>query len=207
MSRSREVRVSLGIVVAEGSMKRRQRVPGQGETGMTCLLPREALPKRLTSTYTRSSCGRIYELEEDVNLTLLPLSLGIVLLAGGPASAQYPPSPPAPRLPSVHVQIVQTEPPPFRQDVVLARPGPDHVWTDGSWDYGRSGWVWVDGRWTRPPARQAHWVKAEYVRVDRGWRYVPAHWSHQRVVVDRSSRENGRHRGWTQREHRRGGRD
>jgi hypothetical protein len=42
-------------------------------------------------------------------------------------------------------------------------------------------------------------VKAEYIRTERGTRYVPGHWSNQRVVVERH-RDNGRRRDRTEHE-------
>ena len=80
------------------------------------------------------------------------------------------------------VVFVREAPPREIVEVRSARPGPDFVWVDGyhRWDDGRHGYVWVGGRWDRPPHHGAVWVKHEYVKVhdrDRdGYEYHPGHW-------------------------------
>jgi hypothetical protein len=90
-------------------------------------------------------------------------------------------------LPVVEAQLVAVAPPAPRREVVVlsSPPGPRHVWAAGSWDFRRGSWVWIAGRWARRPASDARWIPAEYVRAAGRWRYVPAHWSTQRVVVAR----------------------
>lgn len=78
------------------------------------------------------------------------------------------------------VIIVREAPP---REIVEVRPAPpssDFVWVFGyhRWDGRR--YVWVGGRWDRPPHRGAVWVRHQYIRVhdhDRnGWEYHPGHW-------------------------------
>lgn len=96
-------------------------------------------------------------------------------------AAQLPPPPPLPD--EIRPTIVEVAPPPVRvETVIVARPGPAHVWARGYWDWSGASWVWISGRWAAAPVARATWVPAQYTRVSTGWRYVPAHWSSQRVV-------------------------
>lgn len=63
--------------------------------------------------------------------------------------------------------IVERRPPP---------PAPEFVWIDGyhRWDGGR--YVWVPGRWDRPPHRGAHWVAHRWEHRHGGWVMVEGHW-------------------------------
>jgi hypothetical protein len=55
-------------------------------------------------------------------------------------------------------------------------PGPGYAWVDGyhRWDGGR--YVWVPGRWDRPPHPGAHWVAHRWVHRHGGWVLVEGHW-------------------------------
>lgn len=140
-----------------------------------------------------------------MNFKLLSACAGSALLAALSTSAQ--PMPPGlPGLPDINVQIVHTAPPPPRAVIVETRPAPpDQIWSDGYWDYRGSSWIWVDGRYVRPPEPRSTWVRPEYRRVDEGWRYVPAHWSNQRVIVEtrpvKIKHDNGKHKGWKKEKH------
>jgi opacity protein-like surface antigen len=63
--------------------------------------------------------------------------------------------------------IVERRPPP---------PGAGYEWIDGyhRWDGGR--YVWVPGRWDRPPRPHAHWVAHRWVHRGGGWVLVEGHW-------------------------------
>src|SRR5215470_16140726 len=76
-------------------------------------------------------------------------------------------APPAPRIVATHE----------------AAPSTDYVWTDGYWDYtAANNWTWVDGRWLRPPEVGVTWIGPEYIRIEKGVRYVPGHWSDDEVI-------------------------
>jgi WXXGXW repeat (2 copies) len=96
------------------------------------------------------------------------------------AAGQVPPPPPLPD--EIRPVIVEIAPPAVRVERMIARPGPSHVWARGYWDWDGRSWMWVPGRWAVAPVARATWVPAQYVRVSNGFRYVPAHWSSQRVV-------------------------
>ena len=59
----------------------------------------------------------------------------------------------------------------------IVAPGPGYAWISGyhTWD-GRA-YVWVPGRWDRPPRARARWVAPRWVRDGRqGWYLVEGHW-------------------------------
>jgi len=109
---------------------------------------------------------------------------GGVIAAGLSATAQPPLGPP------VAAQLVTLNPPAPRREVLIewSRPGRDYAWRSGFWDWRATGWVWVSGRWALRPKHGDAWVPAEYVRARGHWRYVPAHWSSQRVVNEARKR-------------------
>ncbi len=63
--------------------------------------------------------------------------------------------------------VVERRPPP---------PGRGFVWIGGyqRWDGGR--YVWVPGRWDRPPRAHAHWVAHRWVHRRGQWVFVEGHW-------------------------------
>ena len=70
---------------------------------------------------------------------------------------EAPPEPVAP-------VIVSQAPPPVMQEVVPVAPAPGFVWIGGSWMVYRGQWVWVRGRWERPPHPGAHWEPQHWER-------------------------------------------
>jgi hypothetical protein len=117
----------------------------------------------------------------------LTLSVALAVLAAGvPAfTAQAQPRPaelPVPPPMDLHVRVVPEAPPPLRAEVVIPRPGPNHVWVKGYWHHDGAAWAWMDGRWIEPPRPHVRWITARYERVDGGTRYIPGHWSHEKVI-------------------------
>lgn len=55
-------------------------------------------------------------------------------------------------------------------------PGPGYIWTDGYYNLQGGGWVWMHGRWARPPRPRAVWVKPYWERHGRGYHYHRGHW-------------------------------
>jgi hypothetical protein len=73
--------------------------------------------------------------------------------------------------------LVRTAPPPPRYALVGAAPGPGYVWTAGYWDWRGANWVWVEGRWMRPPRPHAVWVGARWTEARPGrWAFQRGHW-------------------------------
>jgi hypothetical protein len=112
----------------------------------------------------------------------LPITAAALALSlGGTASAKdhkrvevrvVTVAPPAPRIVATHE----------------ASPSTDYVWTDGYWDYTTAGWTWVDGRWVRPPEVGVTWVRPEYIQIEKGYRYVPGHWSSDEIYDEHGQR-------------------
>ena len=124
----------------------------------------------------------------------------LAAVVSAPLFAQLPPPPPAPPippLPGLEIRIGRQAPPRPRFERRMVRPSRDAVWVSGSWDWQGDTWVWIPGRWVVPEVRRARWIPARYVREYGGWRYVPGHWSNQRVIEGedyRRWREEHRHR-------------
>jgi len=74
------------------------------------------------------------------------------------------------------VAVVRVAPPAPRREVLVARPGPGFVWVGGYWRPQAREWVWVAGRWQRPPRAGAVWVAPRYERRRGSWVIVGAHW-------------------------------
>ncbi len=71
---------------------------------------------------------------------------------------------------------IRTGPPPVRAEVVAVSPGPGYVWVPGYYAYERGAYVWVAGRYMRPPRARARWVPGHWQRDRRGWYFVEGHW-------------------------------
>jgi hypothetical protein len=121
-----------------------------------------------------------------LSAALLVLATGVSFAGTAGAQPQPPMASGAPALlmpGDLHVRIVQEAPPPLRHEVVIARPGPNHVWIKGYWHHTGEAWSWNDGCWSEPRAH-AHWVNARYQKVHGGTRYTPGHWSNEHVISD-----------------------
>ena len=66
------------------------------------------------------------------------------------------PLPPGP--PPAEVIVRQPPPPPREEVRTPPPPSPGYAWVPGYWSWGNNEWVWVYGRWERPPERMATWV-------------------------------------------------
>jgi len=58
----------------------------------------------------------------------------------------------------------------------LVSPGPGFVWIPGFYRVERGAYLWVPGRWDRPPRARAVWVPARWVHDRGGWYVVEGHW-------------------------------
>lgn len=65
------------------------------------------------------------------------------------------------------------------------RPSRRHVWVGGHWNWSNGVWDWRSGYWVDPPAQRVHWIRPKYIKVRGGWKYIPGHWSNERVIVVR----------------------
>ena len=96
------------------------------------------------------------------SFTLLPLA-GLVLAACSSRAAvgYYRPLPP---------------PPPRAFGVIGRSPGPGFVWLDGYHDWYGNRYVWVPGRWVRPPRASAVWVPGRWAPRGRNHVWVRGYW-------------------------------
>jgi hypothetical protein len=63
--------------------------------------------------------------------------------------------------------------------IVEVRPAPrrGYVWRDGYHRWNGHRYVWVRGRWGRPPYARAVWTSGRWEHERRGWYWVPGHWA------------------------------
>lgn len=108
-----------------------------------------------------------------------------VLVAGywrDPVITAAPPPPPAPTVvvtqpsPPPAAPVVIVAPPPARQEVVYARPSPQHVWVPGYWMWRGGRHVWVGGHWERPPRGHVHWEEPRWERRGGTYVFIEGHW-------------------------------
>ena len=71
---------------------------------------------------------------------------------------------------------VRVRPPAPIVEVRPVAPGPHVVWVPGYYRWSGADYVWVPGRWERPPRPRAVWVPAHWTHNRRGWYLVQGHW-------------------------------
>ena len=101
-------------------------------------------------------------MEDTIPLKKIALSVLLALcLAPAASFAQVVVriGPPAP--------IVERRPPP---------PERGFVWIDGYHRWDGAHYVWVPGRWDRPPHPGGHWVAHRWVHRHDGWVLEEGHW-------------------------------
>ena len=72
--------------------------------------------------------------------------------------------------------IVKIEPPHAVVEKRPVAPGPEFVWIDGYHRWDGNAYVWVPGRWDKPPRPHAHWIAHRWVKRGGGWVLVEGHW-------------------------------
>ena len=81
---------------------------------------------------------------------------------------------------SAHTVVAVRTPPrmprPVSVGVVGVAPGPGYVWVDGYHDWRGDRYVWVPGRWTRPPRANAVWVPGRFTLRGRSHVWVSGYW-------------------------------
>ena len=72
--------------------------------------------------------------------------------------------------------VVRVRPPAAVVEHPGRAPRRGFVWVGGyqRWDGAR--YVWVPGRWVRPPRARARWVPAHWRERRGGWVFVEGHW-------------------------------
>jgi hypothetical protein len=71
---------------------------------------------------------------------------------------------------------VTVAPPPPRVEVFGVAPGPGVVWVNGYWNWGGSRYVWVPGRWQRPPRGRGRWEPGRWENHHGRYSYIRGGW-------------------------------
>jgi hypothetical protein len=75
------------------------------------------------------------------------------------------------------VSVVVRRPPPERVEVVGTAPGSGYVWIRGHYAWQANDYVWVAGRWDRPPqASYRRWESGHWAHARGGWYWVEGRW-------------------------------
>jgi hypothetical protein len=72
--------------------------------------------------------------------------------------------------------FVRIAPPRPIVETRVVAPGPGYVWVGGYHSWNGNAYVWVPGRWDRPPRPHARWVAHHWVRRHGGYVLVEGHW-------------------------------
>ena len=81
---------------------------------------------------------------------------------------------PAPRRQAVIVKV-RPAPRPIKR-VRPRRPGPRYQWVAAGWKIKRGRYVYVPGRWVKPPRRGVRWRTGRWKRVNGGFVWVQGRW-------------------------------
>ncbi len=71
---------------------------------------------------------------------------------------------------------VKVGPPQAVAEVRVAAPGAGFVWVGGYHRWSGTAYVWVPGRWARPPRAHAAWIPGHWKSTKSGWYWIPGHW-------------------------------
>jgi hypothetical protein len=83
----------------------------------------------------------------------------------------------APAFGPAGVEFIVRRPPPARVEVRVAPPGPADVWIGGYYAWQRGDYVWIGGRWDRPPQPMyRRWAPGHWVHARQGWYWVEGRW-------------------------------
>ncbi len=74
------------------------------------------------------------------------------------------------------IYVQEASPPPREEVVVGVAPSPSYIWVGGYWDWHRSNWYWVSGRWVARPRPQAVWVPGRWDRHPNGHVWISGRW-------------------------------
>ncbi|MGH7592612.1 MAG: YXWGXW repeat-containing protein [Gemmatimonadales bacterium] len=75
------------------------------------------------------------------------------------------------------VDVVVRRPPPERVEVVGVAPGSGLAWIPGHYAWQGDDYVWLAGRWERPPqASYRRWAPGHWVHARNGWYWVDGRW-------------------------------
>jgi len=72
--------------------------------------------------------------------------------------------------------VVKIAPPHALVEKRPVAPGPEFVWITGYHRWDGNAYVWVPGRWEKPPHEHARWVAHQWVKRNGGYVLVEGHW-------------------------------
>jgi hypothetical protein len=75
--------------------------------------------------------------------------------------------------------VIGRTPPPLRYERRPPPPGQGYAWVDGYWGANGGRYVWIPGRWDRPPYAGAYWSHPHYDHYNDGWHLHEGHWDHE----------------------------
>lgn len=81
-----------------------------------------------------------------------------------------------PAVAQIGIVIGRQPPPPMRYERRPPMPGQGYAWVDGYWGNNGGRYVWVPGRWDRPPYAGAYWSHPHYDHYQDGWHLHEGHW-------------------------------
>ena len=116
-----------------------------------------------TQTGRRAQSRHTFSIMEVLMTKRFHLLLFALLLTAGLANAQG-------------VVIAVAPPRPVHVGVVGVAPGPGFVWVEGWHEWRGGAYVWVPGRWERPPRPRAVWIAPHYRHVHGGYVFVRGRW-------------------------------
>ena len=76
-----------------------------------------------------------------------------------------------------HAYYVDTPPPAPHQEEVPLPPSAEYAWIPGYWYWSGYEYVWVQGRYARPPAPGHVYVRSGWVASGSGYRFVSGYWA------------------------------
>jgi len=71
---------------------------------------------------------------------------------------------------------VRFGPPPPVREVIVARPGPRHVWVPGYYRWSGARYAWAPGYWAMPPRPRAVWVPGYWAHRPGGHIWIAGYW-------------------------------
>jgi hypothetical protein len=74
------------------------------------------------------------------------------------------------------IVYVPNGPPTVVAEVTTTSPGGGYVWVPGYHSWNGSAYVWVGGRWERPPHGRAHWEAGRWQHGQHGWYWRDGRW-------------------------------
>ena len=79
--------------------------------------------------------------------------------------------------PAIEMAVV-SEPPPPREEFIIERPSPRHVWIGGYWHWQGGNYGWVRGHWMLPPREDVVWVAPRFEHRGDHRVFIEGSWRH-----------------------------